>query len=239
MSRATLSPPLLDRLIAASQPPDALMRPVVRAAIAARLLRERAAQRGDPSPIDSFAAARSRGPLAIETQAANDQHYEVPPRFFELVLGPRLKYSSGFYPPGTATLAAAEEAMLALTCERAGVEDGMDVLDLGCGWGSLALWLAERYPNARITGVSNSALQRRSIETCAATRGLGNVQIVTADVNALDLGRRFDRAISIEMFEHVRNHAALLRRVRDHLTEDGALFVHVFARAATSSRTRG
>jgi cyclopropane-fatty-acyl-phospholipid synthase len=208
------------------------MRPAVRTAIAARILRERrAASRAGGDPVAAFATARNGGPIAIETQAANDQHYEVEPGFYELVLGPRLKYSSCLFERADTTLADAEEAMLALTVERAGIEDGMRVLDLGCGWGSLTLWLAEHHPGVQVTSVSNSAPQRRHIERVARERGL-TVDVVTADVNALELGRRFDRIVSVEMFEHVRNHGALLRRLRDHIADDGALLVHVFAHRA-------
>lgn len=222
--------PLLDQVIERVSVPDAVMRPAVRTAIAARVLRERRAQAGTDA-VATFASARSGGPIAVETHAANDQHYEVTPPFYELTLGPRLKYSSCLFETPTTTLAEAEEAMLALTVERAGIEDGMRVLDLGCGWGSLTLWLAEKHPGVQVTSVSNSAPQRRFIEARAAERGL-TVDVHTADVNTLDLDRRFDRIVSVEMFEHVRNHGALLTRLRDHLTDDGALFVHVFAHRA-------
>lgn len=233
MPSATATPaPLLDRFIERVSVPDVVMRPAVRTAIAARVLKEkRAADRSGVDPVAAFAAARSGGPIAIETQAANDQHYEVEPGFYELVLGPRLKYSSCLFETPSTTLAQAEEAMLALTVERAGIEDGMRVLDLGCGWGSLTLWLAEKHRGVQITSVSNSAPQRRFIEQVAAERGL-TVDVITADVNELDLGRRFDRIVSVEMFEHVRNHGALLTRLRRHLEDDGALFVHVFAHRA-------
>ena len=223
---------VIDRLVEQTSPPEALLVPIVRAAIARRVRASaRAAQAGGGDPVASFAAARSRGPIAVGTDAANDQHYEVPAEFFELALGPRLKYSSALYEPGITDLASAEQAMLDLTCRRAGLEDGMAVLDLGCGWGSLSLWIAERYPNCRVTGLSNSAPQRRSILGRAAARDL-ELEIITANVAELDLGeRRFDRAISIEMFEHVRNHAALLERISTYLDPAGALFVHVFAHA--------
>ena len=98
-----------------------------------------------------------RSPIALRTESANAQHYEVPAAFFERVLGPRMKYSSAFYPDGCSNLAAAEENMLRLTCDRARLTDGQDILELGCGWGSLTLWMAEQFPNSRITAVSNSA----------------------------------------------------------------------------------
>jgi cyclopropane-fatty-acyl-phospholipid synthase len=167
-------------------------------------------------------------PLAIETEAANRQHYEVPARFFQLCLGERLKYSSCYYPRGDEGLDEAEEAMLALYGERAELRDGQRILELGCGWGSLTLWMAERFPAARITGVSNSRSQRDHILAQAAARGLPNVEILTCDVNRLEIDRRFDRIVSIEMFEHMRNYGHLLRKVAGWLEDDGRLFVHIF-----------
>ena len=168
-------------------------------------------------------------PIAIETAAANEQHYEVPTRFFELCLGRRLKYSSCYYPEGNETLDEAEEKMLALYGERAELKDGMRILELGCGWGSLTLWMAERFPNSRITGVSNSRTQREHILGQAATRGLANVEIITTDVNRLDLNPdTFDRCVSIEMFEHMRNYDTLLGNIARWLKPGGKLFVHIF-----------
>jgi cyclopropane-fatty-acyl-phospholipid synthase len=209
--------------------PDALLRHGIRRLCTQRLRDEHA---GDAEA----AWARFRGlldelrqsPVAIETDAANAQHYELPARFFELCLGKRLKYSSCFYPRGDETLDEAEEAMLALYGERAELKDGQRILELGCGWGSLTLWMAERYPQARITGVSNSASQREHIMARAAARGLGNVEIITCDVNRLALEQRFDRAVSIEMFEHMRNYQTLLGRIAGWLDVGGKLFVHIF-----------
>ncbi len=188
-----------------------------------RLLKDRLAEESS-TDRRSFLDELRRGPVALVPEKANEQHYEVPAAFFEQVLGPRLKYSACYWPQGVETLAAAEEAMLALTCERAGITDGMDILDLGCGWGSLAVWIAERYPNARVLAVSNSHAQRESIEA----RGLENLEVRTADVNDFEPGRRFDRVLSIEMFEHMRNYQALMRRIAGWLNDDGSLFVHVF-----------
>ncbi len=169
-----------------------------------------------------------RSPIAIETNAANDQHYEVPAALYENVLGPRLKYSSGLWSEGVTDLARAEEAMLDLTTRRGQLEDGMDVLDLGCGWGSLTLWIAERFPRCRILSVSNSATQREFILARAAERGLSNVDVVTRDVNRFETERRFDRVFSVEMFEHMRNYEQLLARIGEWLTPEGCLFVHLF-----------
>ncbi|MEX0836256.1 MAG: cyclopropane-fatty-acyl-phospholipid synthase family protein, partial [Nitriliruptor sp.] len=172
----------------------------------------------------------SRSPVAIATDEANEQHYEVPTELFELMLGPHLKYSSGWWGPGVQDLAGAEEAMLRLTCDRAQLVDGQDVLELGCGWGSLTLWMAANHPASRITAVSNSDTQREHIERQAALRGLDNVRVLTEDVNLLELpSEAFDRVVSVEMFEHVRNHHRLTERIATWLRPGGKLFVHVFA----------
>ena len=169
-------------------------------------------------------------PVAIHTDAANAQHYELPPAFFKLCLGNRLKYSSAYYPRGDETLDQAEEAMLTLYSERAELADGQHILELGCGWGSLTLWMAERYPNAKITAVSNSNQQREHIEAKCRKRALFNVQVITRDVNRLELeAAQFDRCVSVEMFEHMRNHDILLGRIANWLKPGGKLFVHIFA----------
>jgi len=168
------------------------------------------------------------GPIAVSPEAANEQHYEVEPGFFEQVLGPHLKYSCGWWGPGVRDLAGAEEAMLRLTARRAGLRDGMRVLDLGCGWGSFGLWAAERLPGSRVLAVSNSKLQREWIAGRAARRGLRNLEVRTADVNDFDPEERFDRVVSVEMFEHVRNHDLLLARIAGWLRPGGRLFVHHF-----------
>ena len=168
-------------------------------------------------------------PIAIATDEANEQHYELPPRFFELVLGPHLKYSSCLYENPNADLKEAEEAMLTLTCDRAELADGQEILEIGCGWGSLTLFMAARYPGAKITAISNSRFQREFILKRAEERGLTNVDVQTVDINNLDLGRQFDRVVTVEMFEHARNYRKLLGKVTDHLKPGGLLFVHIFA----------
>ncbi len=170
-----------------------------------------------------------QSPIAIHTDDANRQHYEVPPAFFELVLGEWLKYSCCYWPEGVETIDQAEEAMLHLTCERAGLEDGMEVLDLGCGWGSLSLWIAQHYPNCRVLAVSNSQPQIAYLEERSRERGLGNVEGLVADVNDLEIDRAFDRVISIEMFEHMKNYQRLLAKIASLLRPHGKLFVHVFS----------
>src|SRR5690606_8358166 len=186
--------------------PDAWVRTGIRRLCAQRLRDESAGgiQAQSARLMQNLAALRN-SPVAIHTDAANRQHYELPPGFFEQCLGPRLKYSCCLYPNGDETLAQAEEAMLALYCERAGLADGQDILELGCGWGSLTLWMAQCYPTSRITAVSNSHAQREFIRRRCAERGLENVQVITCDVNQLALEAAcFDRCVSIEMFEHVR-----------------------------------
>jgi cyclopropane-fatty-acyl-phospholipid synthase len=170
-------------------------------------------------------------PIAIETQAANAQHYELPTSFFEAHLGPRLKYSCGYYPRGDETLAQAEDAMLALYAERARLADGQRVLDLGCGWGSLALWIAQRYPRSRVVALSNSHRQRAFIEARAQALGLDNVLVVTGNIVDFEFGDdvAFDRILSVEMFEHMKNYGLLLAKIARWLDDDGKLFVHLFA----------
>lgn len=176
----------------------------------------------------AFVASLRQSPIAVETRAANEQHYEVPPEFFLHALGKRLKYSCCYYPAGNESIDEAEEHMLTLTCERAQMQDGMDILELGCGWGSLTLWMAEHYPKSRITAVSNSRPQREFILERCRKRGLGNVVIITADVNHFMTDLRFDRILSVEMFEHMRNFELLLRRIASWMKPEARLFVHIF-----------
>lgn len=221
---------MIDALLARGWVPDPLIRWQIRRLLGAR---EREILAGGVEAIQArFMALLEQGaagPIAVATEAANDQHYEVPPRFFERVLGPRLKYSCALFDgPGT-DLAAAEEAMLALTAQRAGLANGQRILELGCGWGSLTLWMAEHYPAARVTAVSNSRDQRAFIEARAQARGLTNVQVITADMNAFEPPETgYDRVVSVEMFEHMRNHGALMGRIARWLNPGGALFVHIF-----------
>jgi cyclopropane-fatty-acyl-phospholipid synthase len=210
--------------------PDAVLRHGIR-----RLCRQRLLDEGllDCAAADArfnaLIAELKDSPVAIETQAANEQHYELPTEFFQLCLGKRLKYSSAFYPNGDESLDQAEEQMLQLYGERAGLQDGQHILELGCGWGSLTLWMAEHYPNARITAVSNSATQRAHITEQCRLRGFDNVTVLTRDVNVLDFpGDQFDRCVSVEMFEHMRNYRTLLDSISRWLKPDGKLFVHIF-----------
>ncbi len=177
---------------------------------------------------EDFVRSMDAAAIAPVPHRANEQHYEVPAEFFALVLGPRRKYSCAWWPEGIADLAQAEAAALTASCERAGLADGQQILELGCGWGSLTLWMAEHYPAARITAVSNSRSQRAWILDEAARRALGNIEVITADMNRFDTGRRFDRVVSVEMFEHMRNWRALFARVHGWLQPGGAFFMHVF-----------
>jgi cyclopropane-fatty-acyl-phospholipid synthase len=221
---------IVDALLASGWIPDPLLRWGVRRAVVQRAAAE---DPGTPELRERKAEAHvtmlRASPLAEHTEAANVQHYEVPAELFRLVLGPHLKYSCAFWPDGVSTLADAEAAMLRLTCERAAFADGQRILELGCGWGSLSLWMAERYPHSRIVAVSNSRSQKAYIDGQAARRGLRNLDVRTADMRDFDAGQTFDRVVSVEMFEHMRNYAELLRRIATWLTPGGSLFVHVFS----------
>ena len=210
--------------------PDRLVRIGIR-----RLLKERLAEQRDDNAEAAaeltrrFLCEMHAAPLATLPEKANEQHYEVPAAFFGAVLGRHRKYSSSYWPRGVETLADAEAEALDATCKRAGLADGQDVLELGCGWGSLTLWMAERYPTSRITALSNSNSQREYIEAQAATRGLRNMRVLTRDINAFDTAERFDRVVSVEMFEHLRNWPQAFARVAHWLRPGGRFFMHVFA----------
>lgn len=176
-----------------------------------------------------FIAEMVRAPIALVPEKANEQHYEVPAQFYLRALGPHLKYSSGYWPHDVTSLADAEAAALKQTCEHARLADGHDILELGCGWGSLTLWMAAHYPNSRITAVSNSHSQREHIEARAREHNLHNIQIITCDVNDFDITeKKFDRVVSVEMFEHMRNWQALYQRVASWLKPGGLFFKHIF-----------
>lgn len=219
-------------LVEAGIVPDAAIRYAIRRMLRDRLMEEDAGSaEANRAKTLAFANSMRESPIAIRTDSANAQHYEVPARFFQAVLGKRLKYSSAFFEEGVASLDAAEEAMLQLTCERAEIQDGQNILELGCGWGSLTLWMAEHFPQSTITGVSNSSSQREFILSRAASRGLRNVRILTADMNAFEAPERYDRVVSVEMFEHMRNWEALLAKIAGWLQPQGKLFIHIFTHA--------
>ena len=203
--------------------PDPIVRWGIRRLLAGRLEEERR-----KSNAESFIDEIVKSPVAPVPEKANEQHYEVPPEFFTNVMGRHMKYSSCYFTPEISTLDQAEEAMLEITARRAEIEDGMSILELGCGWGSLSLYMAERFPNAKITGVSNSAPQREYIQDQCAKRGIKNLQILTRDMNRFEISEKFDRVVSVEMFEHMRNYQELLARISRWLKDDGKLFVHIF-----------
>lgn len=214
---------MIDALLEKNLLPDYAIRTGIRRLLGQRLR--------DESGYDAaaYAADLKTRDIAEQTAAANEQHYEVPTAFYRYCLGPRLKYSGCYYPTGTESLAEAETAMLDLYAERGEFVDGQDILELGCGWGSITLYLAARFPRSRITAVSNSRTQKAHIDAEAALRGLTNVHIITADMNDFDIQvDAFDRVISIEMFEHMKNYQQLLARIARWLKPGGKLFVHIF-----------
>jgi len=214
--------------------PDAVTRAAI-AGLVGRTARRLAVGGGADSDRD-FAAAMAAFPIAQHTEAANAQHYEVPAYFFRLVLGPQRKYSCCLYEDGAETLADAEERALQVTAEHADLADGQRILELGCGWGSLSLWMAERFPASTVTSVSNSQSQRHFILDEARRRGLANLDVVTADMNAFHPEGSFDRVVSVEMFEHMANWRPLLLRIRDCLGADGRLLLHVFSHRTSPYR---
>jgi len=208
----------------------ALPDPVVRAAVNVLVGRTRTRLQGEgPAAERDFARGMADYPIAINTREANEQHYELPPEFFALMLGPQRKYSCCYYADVAASLAQAEERALAETAEHALLADGQRILELGCGWGSLSLWMARRYPTASIVSVSNAHAQRESIAAAADREGLRNLSVVTADINDLAPRGQFDRVVSVEMFEHMSNWRDLLKRIVSWMTPQGALFLHVFS----------
>ncbi|MGB0416280.1 MAG: class I SAM-dependent methyltransferase [Coraliomargarita sp.] len=204
---------------------DQLIRRGIRKLLAERLQ----GLRQHPKSAKQWVHELQNRDLAESTEAANEQHYEIPADYFRDVLGPNLKYSCGYWKDGCDSLEQSEARMLELTCERADIQNGQRILELGCGWGSLSLWLAEHYPMSGIIAVSNSNSQREYIEGQARARGLNNLQVVTCDINKFEPNGAFDRIVSVEMFEHVRNHHQLFGRIQHWLRPDGKLFVHVFA----------
>ena len=217
-------------LLESDRLPDSVIRFGIRRLLRQRIREEsRGGIEAQKARLAAFVEQLRASPIAIETGAANQQHYEVPAGFFRIILGPALKYSCAYWPAGVASLPEAETAGLRITAERARIEDGDRILDLGCGWGAFSLYAAARFPRSRITGVSNSRTQRAFIEAEAARRNLHNLEVVTADMNAFDTRERYDRVVSVEMFEHMRNYARLLEKIHRWTNPGGTLFVHVFA----------
>ncbi len=209
--------------------PDAVVRLGIRRLLAKRLAEQsHHSAEAQAQTMTRFVANMRQSPVAPHADKANEQHYEVPSEFFALVLGKHLKYSCAYFDENARTLDDAEKCMLGMYAQRAELEDGMRILELGCGWGSLCLWLAQRYPNSSIVALSNSHTQREHIEARARERGLANLQVVTSDVREFVTDKRFDRVLSIEMFEHVRNYAALFERIATWLQPSGKFFMHIF-----------
>jgi cyclopropane-fatty-acyl-phospholipid synthase len=206
---------------------------VIRAAIQRLCSRTATRLATDNAESDaSFADEMAARAVAEHADAANAQHYEVPAAFFGRVLGPNRKYSSCFYKEPASTLQEAEEEALRQTVAHADLADGQSILELGCGWGSLSLWMARQFPNSEIVAVSNSNSQREYIESEALKRGLNNLRVVTADMNEFDPRQKFDRIVSVEMFEHMMNWRELMSRVRSWLTPEGRFLMHIFTHRA-------
>ena len=218
-----------DKLIEANKVPDFLLRQGIRKLLAQRLADENkggveAQQVHLMALIDQLKAS----PIAVNTAEANVQHYEVPTEFYQYCLGKNLKYSSGYWKDGVTNIDTSEDDMLELTCQRAELQDGQQVLELGCGWGSLSLYMAAKYPKSSIKVVSNSRTQKQFIDDTAKSRGIKNLQVITADMNTFSIEDKFDRIVSVEMFEHMRNYQLLMEKVASFLMPDGKLFIHIF-----------
>ncbi len=219
----------IDNLLETNLVPDPLIRAGIRRLLAATLKEKKCASvELQKAALLAHVEDLKRSPIAIQTGDANQQHYEVPTEFYRHVLGKRLKYSSGYWSPDVLTLDEAEEKMLAITCSRAELADGMRILELGCGWGSLSLWMAEHYPNSQIVGVSNSRTQKLHIDDAAKRRGFSNLTIVTADMNDFEIDAQFDRVVSVEMFEHMKNYQLLMSKIAAGIAPGGKLFIHIF-----------
>ena len=205
--------------------PDSLIRGGIR-----RLVTERKQRVGhmNGKELDAFVDMMNASPIALVPEIANEQHYEVPAAFFAEVLGKHRKYSCCYWGNGAKDLDDAEAASLEISCQRAKLADGMKILELGCGWGSLSLWMAEHFPQAEVTSVSNSSSQKQYIDAQAGQRGLKNLRVLTADMNDFDIDGKFDRVMSIEMFEHMRNYGVLFEKIARWLEDDGMFFMHIF-----------
>ena len=218
-----------DKLIENDKLPDPVLRAGIRKLLKQRLTDETV---GDEElqqrKFINLVNELKSSPIAVNTADANEQHYELPTEFFQYCLGKNLKYSSGYWNPGVKDIDTSEDDMLALTCQRAELQNGQNVLELGCGWGSLSLYMAAKYPNSKFTVVSNSATQKVFIDHTAAKRGIQNLTVLTADMNTFTIADSFDRVVSVEMFEHMRNYQLLLAKVASFLKPEGKLFVHIF-----------
>ncbi|XP_028807031.1 (S)-coclaurine N-methyltransferase [Neltuma alba] len=213
--------------------PDVVVRRLTRLLLASRLRSGyKASSQPQLSDLLHFVHSLREMPIAIETDKPKVQHYELPTSFFKLVLGKNLKYSSCYFSSASNTLDDAEEAMLELYCERSRIKDGHTVLDVGCGWGSLCIYIAKKYSNSRVTGICNSTTQKAYIEEKCRDLMLQNVEIIVADISTFEMDASYDRIFSIEMFEHMKNYKDLLKKIAGWLKEDGLLFLHHFCHKA-------
>ncbi len=213
-----------DKLLEKDKIPDFLIRIGIRRLLKQRLHDEEVQKQNLPKLIEEL----KNSPIAIETKAANEQHYEVPTKFYQYCLGKHLKYSSGFWKEGVNDIDTSEKDMLEITCERADLQDGQEVLELGCGWGSLSLFMAAKYPKSNFTVVSNSRTQKIYIDEQAKIRGINNLTVLTIDINNFNIDKKFDRVVSVEMFEHLRNYKLLFNKISSLMKSDAKMFVHVF-----------
>jgi cyclopropane-fatty-acyl-phospholipid synthase len=219
----------LDALVEKNRVPDSLIRVGIRKLLKQRLRDEKkASTEAQQAHLMQLIDELKASPIAVHTADANEQHYEVPTEFYQYCLGKHLKYSSGYWKEGVTDLDTSEHDMLELTCQRAELSDGQDVLELGCGWGSLSLFMAAKYPKSNFTVVSNSRTQKIYIDEEARKRSIANLQVITSDINVLEIDKTFDRVVSVEMFEHMRNYQQLMKKVAGFLKAEGKLFVHIF-----------
>ncbi|MES2455500.1 MAG: cyclopropane-fatty-acyl-phospholipid synthase family protein [Bacteroidota bacterium] len=218
-----------DSLIEKDQLPDFALRAGIKKLLKQRLDDERTGDvETQQKAFNELLSELRNSPIAVNTADANQQHYEVPTEFYKYCLGKHLKYSSGYWNEGVSHIDTSEADMLELTCQRAELLAGQDVLELGCGWGSLSLYMSAKYPASRFTVVSNSTTQKAYIDQTARDRGISNLQVITADMNTFQIEQQFDRVVSVEMFEHMRNYKLLLKKVSSFLKPEGKLFVHIF-----------
>lgn len=215
-----------EKLLEKNKIPDFLIRMGIRILLKQRLNEEK--EKFSPAYTSALVDELKGSPIAIETEAANEQHYEVPTEFYKYCLGKHLKYSSGYWEDGVTDIDTSEHDMLELTCQRAELVNGQEVLELGCGWGSLSLFMSAKYPQSNFTVVSNSRTQKEYIDEQARNRGIQNLTVITCDINKFSIDKKFDRVVSVEMFEHLRNYHLLFERIASWLKDDGKMFVHIF-----------
>ncbi|TDE17614.1 SAM-dependent methyltransferase [Dyadobacter psychrotolerans] len=219
----------IDSILERDQVPDFLIRTRIRQLLKQRLADENKGEvEAQQAHLMKFIENLKSSPIAVNTVDANEQHYEVPTEFYQYCLGKNLKYSSGYWKPGVTDIDTSETDMLQITCERAELSEGQHVLELGCGWGSLSLFMAAKFPASSFTVVSNSRTQKQHIDHQAKLRGINNITVVTADMNTFQIDVKFDRVVSVEMFEHMRNYQLLMKKVASFLKDDGKLFIHIF-----------